>query len=443
MPDAVAPGAPAGPSSSLRSNRDFLRLWAGQAVSLTGSFAGQLVFPLVAVLTLQASPFELGLISASQYLPVLFMTVIAGYWLDRIRRRPVLVWANITRAALLGGAAVLVATGALSVWSWCLVAFLLGSITAVFDVAWHSYMPTVVRRDQLVDANARLQATYSSTQVLGTASGGVLLNALTPVAAFGWNMAAYLVAAFLFASIRGHEPPLERPVAGEGFLVQLTRGFRFVWADLPIRAMMLSGAWFNFCEQALLTLFLIYGAKDLGLDPALLGLSIGLGSVGATLGAVVARRLGDRFGTRATFVATMGLTAISPLLIPLNGSGGIVAVVSIIVAFNGYGLGQTVFNVFSVALRQERTPTALLGRVSAAFRTVAFGMLPVGALVGGALGQTIGVRMAIFVVVGLFVAGWVVFALTAAKAIPGRANAGTGAEAEAEAETSDRGRTDR
>jgi len=407
--------------SPLRKNADFQRLWAGQTVSLTGTFAGNLVFPLVAVLTLNASPFELGLISASQFLPVLFVTVIAGYWLDRTRRRPELVWTNVVRAALLGVAALLIASDTLSVWSWCLLAFLIGTFTAIFDIAWHSYMPSVVRRDQLVSANASLQVTYSVTQVIGSAAGGVLLKVLTPVAAFGWNIVAYVVSAFLFLSIKGREPAPEQPRSDEPFIAKLSLGFRFIWKSPVIRTMMLAGAWFNFCEQALLTLFLIYGAKTLSLDPALLGLAIGLGSVGATLGAIVARKFGNRFGTRSTFIVTMGLNAVAPILIPLNTTGGAIAVGSIIVAFNVYGLGQTVFNIFSVALRQELTPGPLLGRVSAAFRTVAFGMLPIGAIVGGAIGEALGVRAAIFIVVGFFVVGWIVFILVGAKNLPTRA----------------------
>ncbi len=406
---------PVSPRSTLWRHPDFLRLWLGQSVSLTGTFAGQLAFPLVALTVLHASSFEVGLISASQFLPVLFVTLLAGYWIDLTRRRPILITANVMRIVVLLAAVTLLLTDSLSVWSWALIAFTIGTFTAVFDVAWHSYMPSLLTRDQLVEGNAKMQTTYAISQIAGTGMGGWLTKVLTPVSAFTFNIVTYVVATIAFLRIRTVESPPKGIDMDESIGHRITLGFKFLWHDLPLRALMLSGAWFNLCEQALLTLFMIYGVRTLGLDAAQLGLCIGLGSVGAFLGAVVARRVADSIGLTRTLTRTMGLTAVAPVLLPLFDRVSVVAIICIVIAFNAYGLGQTVFNVYNVSLRQQRTPNEVIGRVTAAFRTVAFGALPIGALTGGALGEWLGPRSAMFVVVVAFIAGWLAFLTVAPR----------------------------
>lgn len=417
-PSNTGPGTserPVTPRSTLWRHPDFLRLWLGQSVSLTGTFAGQLAFPLVALTVLHASSFEVGVIAAAQFFPILFVTLLAGYWIDLARRRPILIAANVMRIIVLLVAVTLILTDGLSVWSWALIAFTLGTFTAVFDVAWHSYMPSLLTREQLVEGNAKMQTTYAISQVFGTGLGGWLTKALTPVSAFTFNIVTYVVATIAFLRIRAVEHPPKGIDMDESIGRRITLGFKFLWHDLPLRALMLSGTWFNLCEQALLTLFMIYGVRTLGLDAAQLGLCIGLGSLGALLGAVVARQVADSFGLTRTLTWTMGLTAVAPVLLPLFDRVSVMAIVCIVIAFNAYGLGQTVFNVFNVSLRQQRTPNEVIGRVTAAFRTVAFGALPIGALAGGGLGEWLGPRSAMVVVVVAFIVGWLAFVTVAPR----------------------------
>jgi MFS family permease len=413
----LTPGPPPRPRPPRRRGElwdhpDFLKLWFGETVSLVGTYATHLVFPLVAVTYLSASPTELGIVSAAQFAPMLLLTLVAGHWVDVVGRRPMLVAANLARIATLAAAIWLLETGTLRIWSWCLVAFVLGTFTAAFDVAWHSYLPVVVERRQLVEGNAKMQASYSVSQLAGAGLGGWLLKVLSPTVAFLIDIVTYAVAVVAMLAIRKREPRRQPPPPGEGesMLRGLTYGVRLLWRDRVLRALMLEGAWFNLCEQALLTLFMIYAVRSLGLDTGQVGLCIALGSVGAVLGSMVAQRLETHWGTAKTLVITIGIASCSPILVPLATGPQLVTIGLIVLSFNLYGLGLTVFNVYNLSQRQARTDPAALGRVTAAFSTIALGALPVGAVVGGVLGDLLGVRLAITAVAAAFIAGWTVFA---------------------------------
>jgi MFS family permease len=413
-----APAArPAPRGGELWGHSDFRKLWLGQSVSLVGTFATQLVFPLVAVTYLAASSAELGVISALQFLPVLFMTPFAGYWVDTFSRRGLLIGTNLARMAVLGGGIALLNTDNLRVWSWCVVVLLMGTFTSVFDVAWHSYLPSVLDRRQLVEGNTKMQASYSIAQVSGSGLGGLLLKVMTPAAALALDLASYVLATVSFLLIKRREAPRGAPEATESFRYRFTHGFRVLWRDRLLRTLMIEGSWFNFCEQALLTLFVVFAVRTLGFDTWQVGLCVALGGAGAVAGSFVARRLGDRWGVSRTLTIGMGVASAGPVLIPLAQGRGPVSMALIVVSFAFYGIGLSVFNVFNVSQRQARTDPAALGRVTAAFRMVALGALPVGAFAGGLAGQWLGLRTGVVVIAVALLAGWAVFAV-ALRRIP-------------------------
>lgn len=405
-----APTRPGVRHDGLWGHRDFLKLWLGESVSLVGTWATTLVFPLVALSRLRASPTELGLVSAAQLAPVLVITPVAGHWCDRVRRRNLLIVANLARMVTLGAGIALVETGGLRIWNWCLVAFVLGAFTAVFDVAWHSYLPAVLTADQLVVGNARMQTSYSVSQLAGSGFGGWMLKVLSPAIAFAADIASYAVATASLLMIRTREAPPQPSGGTGGGRRGLARGFRLLWGDRVLRALLVEGAWFNFCEQSLLTIFLVYAVRSIGLDPGQVGLCVGLGSVGAFVGSLIADRLARPWGVARTLVVAIGVASLSPALILLAPHGRAAAVAVIVLSFNLYALGLSVFNVYNVSQRQLRTPPAALGRVTAAFGTVAFGALPLGAATGGGAAQLLGLRPALIAVVAVFIAGWLVFA---------------------------------
>lgn len=391
---------------------DFRKLWFGESVSLIGSYATQLVFPLVAVAYLDASPTELGLVSAAQFAPTLLLTPVVGHCVDLMGRRAVLIGSNLARIATLAAAVVMLQTGTLRVWNWCVVAFVLGAFTAAFDVAWHSYLPVVVHRRHLVEGNAKMQTSYSVAQLAGAGLGGWLLKVLSPTIAVLIDIISYAVSVVTLLGIRTREPHgAPPPGRDEPALQRLTHGARLLWRDRVLRALMLEGAWFNLCEQALMTLFMLYAVRFLDLDSGQVGACIALGSVGAVAGSVVAATWQRRWGTAKTLVVAIGLASCSPVLVPMASGPQLAAVALIVLSFNVYGLGLTVFNVHNLSQRQARTDPSALGRVTAAFSTVALGALPFGALAGGLLGDLLGVRLGLTVVAIAFVAGWLVFAL--------------------------------
>ncbi|MGP3683706.1 MFS transporter [Streptomyces sp. IBSNAI002] len=415
VPAAQAPApdpAPTAARPSLWRNGDFLKLWSGQTVSLCGTYVTQLALPFVALTVFDASASQVGTLTAVQFLPVLLLTVFAGRWADRRRRRPLLVGADLVRAAALAAVPLAWWADGLSLGLLYAVGFAVGCCNAVFDVAYLSYLPSLVDRRDLVAANSKLQGSYAVAQVGGPGLGGLLIRFAGAPLALLIDVASYLVSAVSLLLIRTREdaPARPRPDEDGGLARQLGAGFTFIRKDPALRLLTLKGAWFNLCEQALLTVFLVYAVRELGLGAGALGTCIGLGSLGAVLGTVLARRAGRALGVARVLVGSMLLGCAAPALILLSDGSGPGSLALITGAFAVFSIGFTVFNVYFVTLRQTITPPDRLGRVTAAYRTVAFGTFPLGAWAGGALAGPLGLRTALVVVCAAFAAGWLLFA---------------------------------
>jgi MFS family permease len=401
----------AGPGR-LWSNREFLKLWGGEAVSRVGTQVSTLALPLTAILSLHASARQMGLLGAAQFFPVLLVSTLAGLWADRHRRRPILIAANLGRAALLACVPLLAALHQLRLEHLYLVAFLTGSLTALFDVAYLAYVPTLVRRQGLVAANSALQASYSAAQMAGPGLGGLLVQVLTAPVAVLVDAASYVLATLSLFVIGTREPRPQRAGGGK-MLREMGDGFRVTVANRYLRATAFQSGWFNLWEQVVLTLFLLYGTHQLHLSPALLGLIVTLGGVGAVAGSLAAGPAGRRLGVGRSLLGGIGVASLACVLIPLaEGSRATLAGV-LMLAFMLYGGGLTVYNVHVVALRQAITRDRLLGRVSASYRLISYGTIPVGSLLAGTLGQSIGLRKTLAVAGGSLVLGWSAFARSA------------------------------
>ncbi|AVT28456.1 MFS transporter [Plantactinospora sp. BC1] len=396
---------------------DFGRLWAAQAVSQVAAKSGLLVLPLLAVLLLDASPGEVGLVNAAQYAPVFVVTLLAGAWLDGRARRPAMLAAHLGRALLLGLAAVMVLADAVHVWLLAAIALQVGCLTALADVAAHTYLPTLVPAASLPAANSRLEATYSVTQIAAPGLGGIAVGAVggsTLLASLG---ATYAVAAACLYRIRQPEPPAG-PTRGAGALRRIHEGARFTAGSPPLRSLMVQAAWFNLFEQVILTVYLVHAVRFLHFSPGLLGVTVALGAVGAVCGSALARRIERRVGIRGTLVRGMAVASAAPLAIPLTALPTPVAAALCTVTFLAFGFGLTVFNVYSVSLRQRLAPDHLLGRVTATFRFVTFGTIWIGALVGGVAAELLGTRPAIVLAAAALLLGWVHFAIVTRRVEP-------------------------
>jgi MFS family permease len=393
------PGRPAG----LWRNGDFLRLWAAQSVSLVGTQVTALALPLAAILKLNASPFQVGLLVTFQYLPYLIVSLPAGAIVDRLRHLPVLVRSDLIRALLLIAVPISAWTGWLSLGLLYPVALLVGTFSVLADVTSQSFLPSLVKPNQLIDANGKLQLSYSAAQLAGPGLGGVLVQALTAPVAIAVDVASYLCSAGLQATIRhGREaaqPTKPRPARTDLRALgrDIGEGVRYVWRHRLIRPLALATGISNFFYLFGMTgaVFTLYAVRQLGLTPGLLGLVLALGNVGAIAGTLAAPRILARWRFGYIMIAGSVVSAVAVAIMALATRGGAVPALAAAVIVGE--LGICVYNLAQLSLRQAVTPTELLGRMNATVRFLNWGPIPLGALVGGSLGQTIGLRPTLWV----------------------------------------------
>lgn len=382
----------------LWGHHDFLKLWAGQTVSVFGSLITGFALPLVAILSLHAGPFQVALLGAAQLAPGMLVGLFAGAWVDRVRRKPLMVGADLGRALLLGSVPLAAALHSLTVGHLYVVAGLTSALNVLFEVAYRSYLPSLVRREQLVEGNSKLEATNSIAEVAGLGLAGVLVQLLTAPIAILVDALSFFISAGSLALIRRREPR-PRPVHGEPpgkVLHEIAHGLRLVWRDRVLRALAGASATREFFAHifvAVLTLFLV---ETLRLQPAVFGFVFGLGGVSAFFGALLVERVTAHFGLGRTMIGSLAATVGSALFIPLAFGPPPVAagLLAASQAFDGTGMA---YHINRTSLVQSVTPERLLGRVNASTRVAEQTATLLGLLVGGVLGQTIGLRPTVLI----------------------------------------------
>ncbi|WP_067182430.1 MFS transporter [Microtetraspora niveoalba] len=380
-------------------NPEFLKFWIGETVSLMGAELTRFALPLVAVLSLSASAFEVGVVNAMRYGPIVVVSLFAGVWLDRRRRRPVLIASNLGRALFIALVPIAALSGFLSIWLLCVVAVAIGTLTVIFDVGSLSFVPSVVDRSQLADANGRLQTSFSLAMIAGPSLGGLLVGLLTAPVTLTVNAVSYLFSVVMIRSMRVTEPEPEPPAEHVTLRDRIAEGLRAVYGSAVLRNLLTQSATFNLAQNAMFTVFVVYAVRTVGLSAKQLGLVLGIGAFGSLFGALTANRVTKSLGLGRTLRAATFTAALAPLLILTARGDGIpsVAVLTVAHALAGYML--VIYNVNTVTLRQVVTPNRLLGRMNASYRMVLFGTIPLGALLGGALGQYLGLRPAMVITV--------------------------------------------
>ena len=385
------------PSDRLRRNPDFLKLCAGQTASLLGSQVTLLALPLAAALTLDASATEMGVLAASGSLPAVVTAPIAGVWADRVRRRPILIGADLGRALLLGTVPLAALTIGLSVEHLWLVALLAGVLTTLFDVVHPSLLPTLVRREQLVGANSALEVGRSGALIAGPGLAGLLVQLLTAPIAILADACSFLVSALLIARIRAPEPPPPRDETGRGLWSEARQGLRTVLRDPVLSAMATSLCIFNLFYNVVAAVYILFLTRELDLSPAAVGLVYAAGAAAFPVGAAVAGRVAKRLGVGGAIVWGAGVCDAGFLLLPLAGGPPAVAV-AVLVASRLVAMPAGVVTAINqLSLRQAMTPAHLLGRVNGAMLTISLGTAPLGALLGGLAGEALGLRPAILI----------------------------------------------
>ncbi|MDN3359975.1 MFS transporter [Actinomadura sp. DC4] len=382
---------PAEPPPSLWRDGDFRRLWTGHTASQLGAQTGQVVLPLIAVIALGAGTQQVGALRAAQQAPILLLSLFAGAWVDGRRSRTVMVLADLGRTVALATVSVAYALGGLGIPLLLLVAFLVGSLSVYFDVAYQTSLVRLVRRDQLAQGNSTLEGSRSAAQIAGPALGGALVSLLTaPV--------AITASAFFFAlsslSIRRIPEPRPGPRRKHVWR-QIHEGLRLVAGDASLRAVGIASALFQFSFAALMTVYLLFLPRTLHLPGAAVGLALAAMGPGALVGSLLSAALPRRYGHGVVLISAATLADGTMLCVPaLHGDS--TATIAALMAVNFlFGVFSQLVDVTVVTVRQALTPIPVQGRVVATINFVGMGLTPLGSLLGGYLAGALGVRAAL------------------------------------------------
>jgi MFS family permease len=349
---------------------------------------------LAAVLTLGATPAQMGILGALETAPALLVGLAAGVYVDRFRRRPLLVLADLGRALLLVTIPLAAALGLLGLPQLYVVALLTGVLTVFFDIACPSYVPTLVGRERMLEANSRLGISSSLAEMSGPALGGWLVQVLTAPFAILVDAVSFVISALFLTGIRAPEPPPEPRMERAGAMSDALAGLRAIRREPRLRALVGAAATQSLFGGFFMALFSLFTIRELGISPAVQGLVIATGGVGELFGALAAARVARRFGMRRTLLGAVVIGGLGTLAIPLAGWAGSVsaAALLLIAAQLIDDPALTVFHIHALSVRQTIADPQLLGRVNAGAHVCAMGALPIGALLGGALGQVLGMQ---------------------------------------------------
>jgi MFS family permease len=381
--------------NGLWRDANFMKLWAGQAISLFGSQITFLALPLTAVLVLDATPAQMGILMAIEALPSLLIGLFVGVWVDHYRRRPILIVADLGRAVLLGVVPVAAVLGLLRLEHLYVVCFLGSVLGLFFGVAHRSFLPSLVGREHLIEANSKLELSNSVAEIVGPGVAGGLVQVVTAPIAIAVDAISFLVSAVLLGLI-GVSEPVPKPAEPQNIGKEIGEGLELVLRDRLLRSIAGCLSTLYLFNGVLEAVFILYVTQELGIGAGLLGLIFAGGSVGFLLGALLPGWVVRRFGWGPGIMVGLLLVGLSDLLVPLVRGSAAVAVAVLMSAQFLFGLGLVVFNAGQVSLRQAVTPDELQGRMNATMSFLAGAAVPLGGLLGGVLGEAIGLRPTLF-----------------------------------------------
>jgi MFS family permease len=399
------------PRVSLWRHHEYLKFWAGQTISVFGSAITGLALPLTAVSILNATPSQMGILSAAATLPFLLVGLFGGVWVDRSRRRPILLSADVARALLVGSIPLAMVLGFLRIELLYVVEFLVGVATVFFDISYQSFLPVLVGREHLVEGNSKMEVSSSAAAIAGPGLAGVLIRFLGAPFAIALDAVSFVISAASLAWIHTPEPVPVVPAKRPGVWREISEGLHVVFDNRLLWHIAGCTATNNLFSSMVGAVYVLYLSRQLGLTPETLGLIFAAGAPGFLIGALIAQRWAERLGVGPAIITASVLGSLAALLVPFARGPRPVLVGMLMLAGFLMGIGNVVYNVTQVSLRQAITPGRLLGRMNASMRFLVWGTLPLGSLIGGALGQTIGVHQTLIVGAagGLPAVLWVLF----------------------------------
>lgn len=372
----------------LRESRPFRNFWAGQTISLFGDQITLLALPLAAVIVLDANAATMGYLFAAALAPNLLFSLHAGAFVDRRgRRRATMIATDLGRAALLASVPVAYGLGVLTLPQLYVVAFLEGTLSVLFYVSYSTLFTALVPRERYVEGNQLVNGSRAFSFVGGQSLAGFLVQVFSAPFALLADALSFLVSALFLSRVEAGEPPTEQAERGH-----LAAGARFIRRTPLLSASLASTATVNFFNFVFFSLFILYVTRELHVRPGTLGLVLGAGAVGGLLGAFLTGRIARRIGIGPAFMLGSILFPAPFLLVPLAGGAHLVVVALLFLAEFGSGFGVMMLDITIGSIQQALIPDRLRARVSGAYMVVNYGVRPLGSLLGGLLGSTIGLR---------------------------------------------------
>ena len=376
-------------------NRSFAYFWVGQSISTLGSQVTAFAIPLLAALSLHATAQQMGFLRAAEFAPFLILTLPAGVWADLGIRKSLMIFSNLIRGLVIISVPVAIALGWVHLEVLYVVMLVMGSFKVIFEMAYQTYIPEIVARETLVNANSKIMMSYALGQSAGPGLAGLMVEILgAPMAVLADSLGFFLCAACLFR-IKHREVKVVQHQ--QNVFRQIAEGFRYVGRERHIRALLWLVTVNNFFMNAIMALIVLYGTREIGFRPGIFGLAVSVGGLGAVIGSMCAQRLGAWLGPGPFVIYACGLTSLASFCFPFVSRPDNLGIFCLTGTYFALSAGGAAVTVFAWTIRQAITPSHLLGKMNGAFRFCVTGIMPFGALFGGWLGGTIGIRWTLVV----------------------------------------------
>jgi MFS family permease len=375
---------------NLWRHRDFLKFCTGDTFT---QFTGQitdLALPTIAVLTVQVTAFQLGILNALGFIAFPTLGLLVGVWMDRIRRRPVMIVVNLIEVATLATVPAAFVLGVLGLYQLYAVALIMGTCTLFFDVAYQSYLPSLVNREDLVEGNQKLQMSASAAQVVGPSVASAMMQLFGAALSIVADVFGTLIAVLMLTSLRKSEPKPERSSAdGQGHLLaEMREGIRVITGNKLLWTQAGCTGTSNFGSNIFFVAIVLYAYRTLGISKGVIGIAFSVGAVGFLVGVLISSAVTEKLGLgKAIALSSAGSFG---LLVVLLAKGSFAVLIIGAALFVAY-LGNPIYNINQVSLRQIITPNRLQGRMNSTMRTIVWGTIPAGSLLGGVFSTSLGI----------------------------------------------------
>lgn len=401
----------------LWKHSDFMKLWTGQTISMFGAQITALALPLVAAITLKSSAFQMGLLTAIGYLPYILFSLFIGVWVDQFYRKPLMIITDLVRGFALLIVPIAAWQGFMTFELLCAVSFIVGTASVIFDIASMSYLPSIVKTDELVEGNSKLELSNSASQITGQSIGGGLIQLLTPPIAMLCDGISFFVSAFTLLIIKKREDKPNNPDPKQNVIGNIKEGLNFVFRNPILSRITISTGLFNLSGLIMESIYILYVTRELDLSPLILGIIFSVGGVGAMVGAAIAERAVKLFSLGRTLYLMLISSGVFYYLVITTEALPTAVTVGLLMLVQFMDAATVViYNINQRSLRTAITPDHMQGRMNASMRFIIFGSIPIGALLGGIVGELFGAQFTIALgATGMVAAGLLIAASPISK----------------------------